>query len=148
MSTASAAPSSRSGGVSGAAIKAFIQGALQSVGLPEADAQEVAILMMEADLTGADAHGIFRLPQYVQRIQAGGIGRAGAAILLEHGRMLIDGNLGLQVQMQGVQVFRVVLLRAAANLPKARLDQYARVAPDLGFEIGNVFEQIETINPQ
>lgn len=62
--------------------------------------------------------------------------------------VLIDGNLGLQVQMQGVQVFRVVLLRAAANLPKARLDQYARVAPDLGFEIGNVFEQIETINPQ
>lgn len=62
--------------------------------------------------------------------------------------VLINDDLGLQVQMKGVQVFRVVLLRAATTLPKARLDQYARVAPDLGFEIGNVFEQIETANPQ
>jgi LDH2 family malate/lactate/ureidoglycolate dehydrogenase len=29
--------------------------------------------MNEADLTGADAHGIFRLPQYVRRIRAGGV---------------------------------------------------------------------------
>ena len=54
--------------------------------------------------------------------------------------VLINGDLGLQVQSQGVQVFRVVLLRAATCLPKARLDQYARVAPDLSFEVGNVFE--------
>lgn len=62
--------------------------------------------------------------------------------------VVTDGNLGLQVQCKGVQVFRVVLLRAATNLPKARLDLYAHVAPDLGFEVGNVFEQIETANPQ
>jgi len=29
--------------------------------------------MTEADLTGADAHGIFRLPQCVRRIGAGGV---------------------------------------------------------------------------
>jgi LDH2 family malate/lactate/ureidoglycolate dehydrogenase len=29
--------------------------------------------MLEADLTGADAHGVFRLTQYVQRIRAGGV---------------------------------------------------------------------------
>src|SRR5206468_12114316 len=42
-------------------------------GLPAADAGKVAELMCEADLTGADAHGIFRLPQYVKRLGAGGI---------------------------------------------------------------------------
>ncbi len=73
MSALSEAPSSSPAGVSGASIRAFIQDALRHVGLPEADAGEVATLMMEADLTGADAHGIFRLPQYVQRIQSGGI---------------------------------------------------------------------------
>ncbi|WP_230532099.1 Ldh family oxidoreductase [Microvirga roseola] len=59
--------------VAGAAIQAFIKNALQTVGLPEADAGKVAELMTLADLTGADAHGIFRLPQYVRRIQSGGI---------------------------------------------------------------------------
>ena len=29
--------------------------------------------MTEADLRGVDTHGIFRLPQYCQRIRAGGI---------------------------------------------------------------------------
>ena len=50
----------------------FIARALGAVGLPPADAVTVAELMVEADLTGADAHGIFRLPQYVARIKAGG----------------------------------------------------------------------------
>src|SRR5580698_4444182 len=53
-------------------IAAFIHDALAAVGLPEADAAKVAELMTEADLTGADAHGIFRLPQYVRRIRGGG----------------------------------------------------------------------------
>ena len=54
------------------AIEAFIADALGAVGLPAGDAFMVAELMTEADLTGADAHGIFRLPQYVRRIRAGG----------------------------------------------------------------------------
>jgi len=55
------------------ALVDFIQRALGSVGLPAEDAAVVAELMVEADLTGADAHGIFRLPQYIARIRAGGI---------------------------------------------------------------------------
>src|SRR5262245_27918289 len=55
------------------AITGFIEEALVKTGLPAADAGKVAELMCEADLTGADAHGIFRLPQYVKRLRAGGI---------------------------------------------------------------------------
>jgi len=55
-----------------ATARAFIAECLASVGLPPADAAKVAELMTEADLTGADAHGVFRLPQYIQRMQAGG----------------------------------------------------------------------------
>ena len=51
----------------------FITEAFKRVGLPAVDAVKVAELMTEADLTGADAHGVFRLPQYVRRIQAGGV---------------------------------------------------------------------------
>ena len=50
------------------AIEAFIADAMKTVGLPGSDAAKVAALMTEADLTGADAHGIFRLPMYVKRI--------------------------------------------------------------------------------
>src|SRR5437660_10669906 len=58
--------------VPAAAIAGLIEDALGSVGLPAADAAKVAELMTEADLTGADAHGVFRLPQYVRRLRAGG----------------------------------------------------------------------------
>ena len=51
----------------------FIARVLTNVGLPSADAHVVARLMAEADARGADGHGIFRLPQYVKRIQSGGI---------------------------------------------------------------------------
>jgi L-2-hydroxycarboxylate dehydrogenase (NAD+) len=54
-------------------LRAFIAAALEQVGIPAADAQVVAQLMVEADLQGSDGHGIFRLPQYIRRIQAGGV---------------------------------------------------------------------------
>lgn len=90
-----AAPSSSP--VSSGAIKAFIETALCRVGLPQQDAAKVADLMTEADLTGADAHGIFRLPQYVQRIRTGGI-NAKPAIRVERtapATALVDGDNGM-----------------------------------------------------
>jgi L-2-hydroxycarboxylate dehydrogenase (NAD+) len=59
--------------VSAPALVAFITDAMTAVGLPRPDAAKVAELMVEADLVGADAHGVFRLPQYVRRIKAGGV---------------------------------------------------------------------------
>ena len=53
-------------------LRAFIGDAFVAAGLPPGDAATCATLMTEADLTGADAHGIFRLPQYVRRLKAGG----------------------------------------------------------------------------
>ena len=51
----------------------FISSALQSVKVPVRDADITASLMVKSDLTGADGHGIFRLPAYLKRIRAGGI---------------------------------------------------------------------------
>src|SRR5258708_4576520 len=59
--------------VPAAAITGLIADALITVGLPACDAVSVAHFMAEADLTGADAHGVFRLPQYVRRLRAGGV---------------------------------------------------------------------------
>ena len=79
------------------AVENFISDAMTAVGLPVADAAKVAQLMTEADLTGADAHGIFRLPQYVRRIRAGGI-NTHPRITVENtaaATALVDGDNGM-----------------------------------------------------
>jgi len=59
--------------VSLAAARGLIVDAMTTSGLSAGDAAKVAGLMLEADLTGADAHGVFRLPQYVLRLKLGGL---------------------------------------------------------------------------
>lgn len=54
------------------AMMGFVADALTAEGLRPGDARRVGELMVEADLTGADSHGIFRLPQYVRRLRTGG----------------------------------------------------------------------------
>ena len=54
-----------------AAVMAFIADAMIKSGVPTNDAAKISELMLEADLIGADAHGVFRLPQYINRLQLG-----------------------------------------------------------------------------
>src|SRR5258706_4378283 len=80
-----------------AAVESFIGAVLTAVGLPAADAAKVAKLMTEADLTGADANGFFRLPQYVRRIRAGGVNTR-PRIMVEKtaaATALVDGDNGM-----------------------------------------------------
>ena len=57
------------------ATSALIAEAFVAAGLPDAAAARCAELMTQADLTGADGHGIFRLPQYVRRLKASGFNK-------------------------------------------------------------------------
>ena len=80
-----------------AAVRGLITDALAAAGLPRADAAKCAELMGEADLTGADAHGVFRLPQYVRRLKAGGFNKQ-PNIKVERSApatALIDGDNGM-----------------------------------------------------
>ena len=54
-------------------LAAFVARALSAVGMPRGDAAVVGELMAEADLNGSEGHGVFRLPQYIKRIEAGGL---------------------------------------------------------------------------
>jgi LDH2 family malate/lactate/ureidoglycolate dehydrogenase len=53
------------------AVTGLIVDAMIKVAVSKGDAARIAELMLEADLVGADAHGVFRLPQYVQRLKLG-----------------------------------------------------------------------------
>ncbi len=78
-------------------LESFVARALTAVGLPTADAEQVARLMILADLRGSDGHGIFRLPQYVRRIRAGGMNlRPNIHVVQEtEATALVDGDNGM-----------------------------------------------------
>ena len=75
-------------------LRGFIERALTAVGVPGEDARTVGALMAEADALGAEGHGVFRLPQYVRRIRAGGLTlRPNIRIERERaGMALLDGD--------------------------------------------------------
>jgi LDH2 family malate/lactate/ureidoglycolate dehydrogenase len=78
-------------------LRRFVAEAMRAVGLPENDAATVARLTSEADLTGADAHGVFRLPQYVRRINGGAVNTRPAieARRTAPGTAIVDGDNGM-----------------------------------------------------
>lgn len=75
----------------------FIARALVAAGIPSEDARQVAALMAEADARGGDAHGVFRLAQYVKQIQSGAVNpRPNIRIVSDKpGAALIDGDNAL-----------------------------------------------------
>lgn len=79
------------------ALQSFIHAAFLSQGLPETDSARIATLMTEADLQGSDGHGIIRLPQYIKRIQSGGINKhPDIRVVRERAAMaLVDGDNGM-----------------------------------------------------
>src|ERR1043165_827993 len=95
-------------------LRAFAARAFERAGMPAADAAVVAELMVEADLQGADGHGVFRLPQYVRRIEAKGVNLQ-PRIRIEReraGMALVDGDNG--------QGHLVMKFAAALAIRKAR----------------------------
>jgi len=78
-------------------LRAFLIDALRACGLSESDAATVAGAMLEADLTGSDAHGVFRLPTYVREFKRGAINPKAVMRVVERGpaTALVDGDRGM-----------------------------------------------------
>jgi len=75
----------------------FIATCLTAVGVNSNDAAKTAELMARADLIGQDGHGVFRLPQYIKRIKAGGINVSPNIKVIEErtATAVIDGDNAL-----------------------------------------------------
>lgn len=52
-------------------LKNFCKQAYATAGVPEAEAEIVADLLVRSDLRGVETHGVTRLPIYIQRLQKG-----------------------------------------------------------------------------
>jgi L-2-hydroxycarboxylate dehydrogenase (NAD+) len=83
--------------ISAAELSAFMTRAFIAAGLPDADAQTIAGLMVEADLRGSDTHGVIRLPLYVRRLRAGGVNpKPNIRVISDRPSVaLIDGDNGM-----------------------------------------------------
>jgi LDH2 family malate/lactate/ureidoglycolate dehydrogenase len=78
-------------------LEAFIARALAAVGISAAEAKSIGELMARADVSGADGHGVFRLPQYIRRIRAGAV-NVKPNIRVERelpGMALVNGDNGM-----------------------------------------------------
>lgn len=83
--------------ISASRLREFVADAYRAVGIPDRDAQTIAGLQVEADLRGADGHGVFRLPQYIRRIRAGAVNIA-PKLRIERetpAMALVDGDNGM-----------------------------------------------------
>src|SRR4029453_16727797 len=79
------------------ALARFVKRAFEAAGLPSVDADNLAGLMVEADLRGSDTHGVIRLPLYLRRLKAGGVNpRPNIRIAREKpATALVDGDNGM-----------------------------------------------------
>jgi len=79
------------------ALEAFMTDALAACGLPGPDAAIVAGAMLDADLSGSDAHGVFRLSGYVRTLKRGHINPRANIRVIERGpaTALVDGDNGM-----------------------------------------------------
>jgi L-2-hydroxycarboxylate dehydrogenase (NAD+) len=75
----------------------FIAAAYRAVGISAAEAEKAAALMAASDISGADGHGVFRLPQYIRRIKAGGLNTRPEIKVIRRAKAtaLVDGDNGL-----------------------------------------------------
>src|SRR5881227_2364814 len=75
----------------------FIAAAYRAVGISAAEAEKAAELMAASDISGADGHGVFRLPQYIRRIKAGGLNTKPEIKVIRRAKAtaLVDGDNGL-----------------------------------------------------
>lgn len=78
-------------------LEKFVCDILHAAGLQPEHAALTARLMVTADARGADGHGVFRLPEYVRRITAGGINlRPDIRVVRDHQAVaLLDGDNGM-----------------------------------------------------
>ena len=78
-------------------LESFIARAFVAVGISEAEARTIGELMTRADLQGSDGHGVFRLPQYIRRINGGAVNvRPNIRFAREAaGMALVDGDNGM-----------------------------------------------------
>ena len=96
-------------------VRRVVSDALGALGVPSDDAALVAEVLVEADLTGVDSHGVHLLLMYADRLRSGQIRPAGVEVLDDSGSTVwLDAGLGMG-QIAGVRAVDLLVERARAH---------------------------------
>jgi len=78
-------------------LQALVAAAFRNAGVPAANAEVVAGVLVEAEARGVESHGVRMLPNYVARLKAGGFSATAEPKVVREGPAvaLIDGENGL-----------------------------------------------------
>ncbi|MBI4498874.1 MAG: Ldh family oxidoreductase [Chloroflexi bacterium] len=79
------------------ALEDFVVRVFTNRGVTESNAREAAEVLLKADLTGVDSHGVPRLRNYVERLKAGAV-KANPEVRIVHelaSTAVVDGDNGL-----------------------------------------------------
>ncbi|MBY0232131.1 MAG: Ldh family oxidoreductase, partial [Gemmataceae bacterium] len=96
-------------------LAAFAAAMFRALGLPDDDARIVARSLADANLAGHDSHGIIRVPQYAQAIEAGVL-RGGVPLKIRSETPAVavcDGGWGVG-QVQAHRLLDLVMPKARA----------------------------------
>jgi LDH2 family malate/lactate/ureidoglycolate dehydrogenase len=96
----------------------FVVDALSAVDILPDHAEISATRLLEADLRGRGGHGLIRLPQYIPRIEAGGINRRPIVEVIRETAVsaLVDGDNGLGQVVMSRAVDTAIAKAKAAGL--------------------------------
>ena len=102
--------------VSVANAEEFIAKVLVAGGVPADDAKQVGQLMVCSDLAGADGHGIFRLPAYMKRIEAGGANL--------HPQIVVERDRGASALLNGDNALGHLVMAKAVDLAISKAREF------------------------
>jgi LDH2 family malate/lactate/ureidoglycolate dehydrogenase len=138
-------------------LRRHCAGVLAALGVPADQADQVALLLVDADMRGVESHGVQLLALYVSRLRSGHL-RAKTEVTVEKddgNTVLLHGGLGFG-QVAGLQAIDLAMERAAEHGLAAvgvkesthlgALGYYTRRAADKGF-ISFAFQNGPTIVP-
>jgi LDH2 family malate/lactate/ureidoglycolate dehydrogenase len=102
--------------IAAARVQAVIVGVLGALGVPAADASGVAEVLVEADLTGVDSHGVHLLAMYATRLRSGQIiADATIDVVRDDGStVVLDAGLGIG-QIAGLAAADTLIERARTH---------------------------------
>jgi uncharacterized oxidoreductase len=97
-------------------LKSISINIFKAIGIPDAKAETVATLIIEANLAGHDSHGLLRLPQYVLAVQAKTIDPHTEIEIVSQtaSTALIDGHWGFG-QVIATQAMEIAIEKARAH---------------------------------
>jgi LDH2 family malate/lactate/ureidoglycolate dehydrogenase len=157
MATDEAGPVSTTVQVAPDRLRRHCASVLSACGVPEDEADLVALLLVDADMRGVESHGVQLLALYVSRLRSG-ILRPKTDVTVERddgATVLLHGGLGFG-QVAGLQAIDLAVARAAEyglaavavkeSTHLGALGYYTRRAADEGF-ISFAFQNGPTIVP-